>query len=103
MRLNFNPATAAIVEIPDWLDDLQNQWLLYYGIDTTYNNRTVNGYKWSTAGARHFAEWLSYHHAFKVDYWEIDYIPEESKAPVAYGIVFDENCPRFIEEVLKQG
>lgn len=102
MRLNFSPVSHDTkIRMPDWISILHNEWLTEYCIDTTYINRAINEYKWSPAGTRHFADWLR-QQSFKVDYWEIDYIPPSDTNPIAYGIMFDENCPRFIEEVLKQ-
>lgn len=100
MRLNFNLKTTYSNHMPTWLSDEQHRWLKEYDLDVAYTNPWVVEYIWSPKGAINFSLWLRLQ-GFKVNYYEVDYLNEDSKLPVAFGLEFDESCPKFVLEQLK--
>lgn len=100
MRINFHPSTSNTT-VPEWLVVQRIKWLTEYDMDTQYTNKFVVDYIWSPAGAKNFAFWLQ-GQGFKIEYWEIDYIPEHHTVPIAYGIKFDSTDPKIVYEQLKQ-
>ena len=100
MRINFNPLTASDKNFPNWLGEYRVKWLTEYDFDLTYSNKVVNEYVWSPTGSKNFVFWLQ-RGGFKVDYWEVDFVPNGELNPVAYGLIFDDACPKFVYEQLK--
>lgn len=97
MRINQNLITS-ISDIPDWFQDLQDQFFAAHHIDK--NCESARAFMWSSKGLSIIAEWLA-QQGYDVKYWELDYTCSQSKIPIAFGFDINDACTKIVEHKLR--
>lgn len=102
MRLNLSQFRAA--KPPSWLDLLMRDFAAEYEI--RYGEK-VKSYCATPTGAKTFVSYLK-QAGFKAEYWCLEplvtkeaYNSSKTIEYLAFGVIFNEDCPHFIELKLK--
>lgn len=106
MRINFSPDRAS--KSRPWLIELIKRFAEAYDISTRSGTK-VKSYLATPTGARTFATWMK-SQGFQVEYWclepwiriENTYNTQRKITEyLAFGIIVDDDCPRFVELKLR--
>jgi hypothetical protein len=103
MRINLSPDRAS--KSRPWLIELMRAFAEAYEIK---NGLKLKAYIATPSGSRAFAAWLK-SQGFRAEYWCLEpYVYIENYEPrrklteyLAFGIMIDDDCPRFIELKLR--
>lgn len=102
MKINFNRPHSESLQSGEvrfgWLDAHLREFLRCH--DLTIDTKTTD-FIYSPVGIKIVGEWLAATTGMKVSYWEIDYRIREGAPPIAYGLDFCDDCPKFIEAKLR--
>lgn len=101
MRINLNGSTSVTMgwhmdkPDPPWFVHLTGRFCADYDMD--FESQDVRVFLSSQQGIRILAHWLQ-EDGFRARYWEFDWRRNpDAHATIAYGIEFDDDCPKFVE------
>lgn len=98
MKLNFSNYRAG-KDSNQWLNELAKEFLNEHDI---VSNTKIRTWLRSRKGSKCFIDWLE-SRGWQVSYWELLPMVDEDgkKTYIAYGINIKDDCPKFVEYVLR--
>lgn len=102
MKINFNrPHSISLAYDSEhnfrWLNVYIKSFLEHHDLK---HDGASDAFLKSPKGVMMLCKWIS-SHGLDVQYWEIDHRVREDMPPIAYGLDFKDDCPKFIESKLR--
>lgn len=102
MKINFNRPHSISLDYDSgvnfrWLNEYIKGFFEHHDLK---HDGASDAFLKGPRGVRVLADWIAAQ-GLQVSYWELDYRTGEDQPPLAYGLDFQDNCPKFIEAKLR--